>query len=91
MAIYLSIQIGAGLAGLLLTVNIVASMIVGLWAGYWSDQNWTEEVNGDCTNSAGSGLILFGHRKFTVDGFDHCHLSHVSAQQSKFRDHSADC
>lgn len=38
MAIYLSIQIGAGLAGLLLTVNIVASMIVGLWAGYWSDR-----------------------------------------------------
>lgn len=38
MAIYLSIQIGAGLAGLLLTVNIVASMIIGLWAGYWSDR-----------------------------------------------------
>lgn len=38
MAIYLSVQIGAGLAGLLLTVNIVASMIVGLWAGYWSDR-----------------------------------------------------
>ncbi|MDT9721270.1 MFS transporter [Paenibacillus sp. ClWae2A] len=38
MAIYLSIQIGAGVAGLLLTVNIVASMIVGLWAGYWSDR-----------------------------------------------------
>ncbi|MCP1182757.1 MFS transporter [Paenibacillus sp. 1781tsa1] len=38
MAIYLSIQIGAGVAGLLLTINIVASMIVGLWAGYWSDR-----------------------------------------------------
>ncbi|NMI04362.1 MFS transporter [Paenibacillus sp. SZ31] len=38
MAIYLSVQVGAGLAGLLLTVNIVASMIVGLWAGYWSDR-----------------------------------------------------
>ncbi|MEK4661530.1 MFS transporter [Priestia sp. FSL H7-0729] len=38
MAIYLSIQIGADMAGLLLTVNIVASMIVGLWAGYWSDR-----------------------------------------------------
>lgn len=38
MAIYLSVQIGAGLAGLLLTVNIVASMIVGLGAGYWSDR-----------------------------------------------------
>ncbi|WP_336759521.1 MFS transporter [Paenibacillus sp. USHLN196] len=38
MAIYLSVQIGAGLAGLLLTVNIVASMIIGLWAGYWSDR-----------------------------------------------------
>ncbi|WP_339259481.1 MFS transporter [Paenibacillus sp. FSL R5-0713] len=38
MAIYLSVQIGAGVAGLLLTVNIAASMIVGLWAGYWSDQ-----------------------------------------------------
>ncbi|MGN7411450.1 MFS transporter [Paenibacillus sp. SAF-068] len=38
MAIYLSIQIGAGLAGVLLTVNLVASMIVGLWAGYWSDR-----------------------------------------------------
>ncbi|OMF14450.1 hypothetical protein BK131_13440 [Paenibacillus amylolyticus] len=38
MAIYLSVQIGAGLAGVLLTVNIVASMIVGLWAGYWSDR-----------------------------------------------------
>lgn len=38
MAIYLSVQIGAGVAGLLLTVNIAASMIVGLWAGYWSDR-----------------------------------------------------
>ncbi|MCW3793617.1 MFS transporter [Paenibacillus sp. LS1] len=38
MAIYLSVQIGAGLAGLLLTVNIVASMIVGLGAGHWSDR-----------------------------------------------------
>ncbi|WP_186333546.1 MFS transporter [Paenibacillus xylanexedens] len=38
MAIYLSVQIGTGLAGLLLTVNIVASMIVGLGAGYWSDR-----------------------------------------------------
>ncbi|WP_458462624.1 MDR family MFS transporter [Paenibacillus sp.] len=38
MAIYLSVQVGAGLAGLLLTVNILASMIVGLWAGYWSDR-----------------------------------------------------
>lgn len=38
MAIYLSVQIGAGSAGVLLTVNIVASMIVGLWAGYWSDR-----------------------------------------------------
>ncbi|WP_340400923.1 MFS transporter [Paenibacillus sp. FSL H8-0079] len=38
MAIYLSVQIGAGLAGLLLMVNIVVSMIVGLWAGYWSDR-----------------------------------------------------
>ncbi|WP_145320454.1 MDR family MFS transporter [Paenibacillus xylanexedens] len=38
MAIYLSVQIGAGVAGLLLTVNIVASMIIGLWAGYWSDR-----------------------------------------------------
>ncbi|MFC9707078.1 MDR family MFS transporter [Paenibacillus sp. NPDC056933] len=38
MAIYLSVQIGAGWAGMLLTVNIVASMIVGLGAGYWSDR-----------------------------------------------------
>ncbi|WP_339168969.1 MFS transporter [Paenibacillus sp. FSL R5-0341] len=38
MAIYLSVQIGAGLAGVLLTVNIVASIIVGLGAGYWSDR-----------------------------------------------------
>lgn len=38
MAIYLSVQIGAGWAGILLTVNIVASMIVGLGAGYWSDR-----------------------------------------------------
>lgn len=38
MAIYLSIQIGAGVAGILLTFNIMASIIVGLWAGYWSDR-----------------------------------------------------
>ncbi|KQY84309.1 hypothetical protein ASD24_11185 [Paenibacillus sp. Root52] len=38
MAIYLSLQIGAGWAGLLLTINIIGSMLVGLWAGYWSDR-----------------------------------------------------
>ncbi|MFS0870567.1 MDR family MFS transporter [Paenibacillus xylanilyticus] len=38
MAIYLSVQMGAGWAGLLLTVNIVSSMIAGLGAGYWSDR-----------------------------------------------------
>lgn len=38
MAIYLSLQIGAGWAGLLLTVNIIASMLAGLGAGYWSDR-----------------------------------------------------
>lgn len=38
MAIYLSLQIGAGWAGLLLTFNIIGSMLVGLWAGYWSDR-----------------------------------------------------
>ncbi|KGP82154.1 hypothetical protein P364_0113460 [Paenibacillus sp. MAEPY2] len=38
MAIYLSVQIGAGWAGILLTINIAASMLVGLGAGYWSDR-----------------------------------------------------
>lgn len=38
MAIYLSVQMGAGWAGVLLTVNIVSSMIAGLGAGYWSDR-----------------------------------------------------
>lgn len=38
MAIYLSIQMGAGWAGIFLTVNIAASMLAGLGAGYWSDQ-----------------------------------------------------
>ena len=38
MAIYLSVRMGAGWAGMLLTINIVASMIVGLGAGYWSDR-----------------------------------------------------
>ncbi|CAI6082291.1 Na(+), Li(+), K(+)/H(+) antiporter [Paenibacillus sp. JJ-100] len=38
MAIYLSTQIGAGWAGVFLTVNILASMFAGLGAGYWSDR-----------------------------------------------------
>ncbi|MCP1135429.1 MFS transporter [Paenibacillus polysaccharolyticus] len=38
MGIYLSIQIGVGWAGLLLTVNIAASMLAGLAAGYLSDR-----------------------------------------------------
>ena len=38
MAIYLSLHIGAGWAGMILTVNIIVSMLVGLGAAYWSDR-----------------------------------------------------
>lgn len=38
MAIYLSLRIGAGWAGMILTSNIIASMLVGLGAAYYSDR-----------------------------------------------------
>ncbi|CAH1203623.1 MFS transporter [Paenibacillus sp. JJ-223] len=38
MAIYLSVRLGASWAGLLLTANILLSMLVSLGAGYWSDR-----------------------------------------------------
>ncbi|MDZ5473593.1 MFS transporter [Bacillus sp. 31A1R] len=44
MAIYFSSQVGQGIAGLLLTLNVICSILAGLYAGYLSDRLGRKKV-----------------------------------------------
>lgn len=44
MAIYFSIQVGQGLAGILLMINVLCSIVAGLYSGYLADQLGRKKV-----------------------------------------------
>ncbi|RXJ00737.1 MFS transporter [Anaerobacillus alkaliphilus] len=44
MAIYFSIQVGQGMAGIMLAVNILCSIVAGLFSGYLADQLGRKKV-----------------------------------------------
>ena len=66
---------GAGWAGVLLTVNIVSSMIAGLGAGYWSDRG--RKNDGHRSMCASVRLVLAGCSEFALAELGRTDLHHV--------------
>ena len=70
MAIYFSIKLGSAIAGALLLINVMASLVIGLYGGYVGDGL---VVKGDDYRSKYTshfhclyGDCKFGLRRFTV-------------------------